>query len=248
MVVKVGDRFTNKYGTCEVIEWLSTKNVKIKWLDDFGHEMYSQTHSIERGAIKNPYYPALLGVGYVGVGPHLTSKNNKPEKPYYVWKAILTRCYDERKRAEWPSYQEVEVCSEWHNFQNFAEWYKANYVEDWFLDKDILVKGNKIYSPETCCFVPAAINSMFTKANSIRGEYPIGVHRPTRRPNLLVASCNNGTGKSHVIGRYKTVEEAFSAYKDYKEALIKEVANKYKDLLAPRVYEILLKYEVNPDD
>ena len=85
------------------------------------------------------------------------------------------------------------------------------------LDKDILVKGNKLYSEDTCSFVPAEINTLFCKANKTRG-------------------------------RYNTIEEAFLAYKQAKEAYIKELANKWKDVIDPRVYEALMDYQVEITD
>ena len=50
--------------------------------------------------------------------------------------------------------------------------------------------------------------------------------------------------KKKTLGYYITAEEAFYAYKQAKEAHIKEVANKWKDQIDIRVYEALMKYEV----
>lgn len=91
------------------------------------------------------------------------------------------------------------------------------------IDKDILIKGNKIYSPETCCLVPVNVNNLFVKHDSLRGDYPIGVFLENDK---YVAKCTNSiVGKSIRIGLYDTVEEAFNAYKKYKENLIKEIAD-----------------------
>lgn len=246
--IEIGMQFTNKFGTCVVTQYINANQVKIKWVDDYEHEMYVQSDSLRRGAIKNPFFPSILGVAFVGIGPHVTAINSKSTKPYYIWKALLTRCYDPKKRSDWPSYEDCTVCKDWLNFQNFAQWYTDNYVEDWCLDKDILIRGNKLYSPLTCCFVPPAINSLFTRANSIRGDYLIGVHKPKKRPNLFVASCNDGTGKSAYLGCYKTEKDAHLAYKIFKEALIKQIAEEYKNELTLETYTALMGYQVNEDD
>ena len=111
--------------------------------------------------IKNPYHPAVYGIGYIGEG------EGEKGRVYNIWKKVLQRCYSKEYHIKKPTYIGCSVVKEWLNFQNFAKWYKKNYkpetMEGWHLDKDILVKGNKIYSPETCCFVPADINSLLLK-------------------------------------------------------------------------------------
>ena len=113
------------------------------------------------------------------------------------------------------------------------------------LDKDILNKGNKVYSPDTCVYVPQSINSLFTKSDKVRGEYPIGVYK---QKDKYVAQLNKGNGKQIYLGSYSTPEEAFQAYKQAKEEYIKEVANEYKDKIPYRLYEALMNYEVEIDD
>ena len=118
------------------------------------------------------------------------------------------------------------------------------------LDKDILCKGNKIYSRDTCVFVPQRINSLFTKCDNARGDNPIGVH-PTLSGNYQVC-CNNGYGKSICLGTYKTKEEAFRVYKEYKEKVIKETIDSYKGKIPEPFYsrlrEAMYNYEVEIDD
>ena len=94
---------------------------------------------------------------------------------YEVWHAMLKRCYNLDYKYKHQTYKEVICCSSWLLFTNFAIWFKNNYVKDWQLDKDILIKENKIYSPETCILVPREINNFLTLRGNMRGEFPIGV-------------------------------------------------------------------------
>ena len=93
---------------------------------------------------------------------------------------MLTRCYSDKYKKKKPTYEDCKVYEELLNFQNFAKWDSENYYEiegeTMCLDKDILVKHNKIYSPETCVYVPNTINVLFTKSDKIRGNTPIGVN------------------------------------------------------------------------
>ena len=92
---------------------------------------------------------------------------------------MFRRCYNKEWQEKEPTYKGCKVCYEWIYFSNFKKWYKDNFYkiedEQMELDKDILNKGNKIYSPKNCIFVPKIINCLFTKSNKIRGDLPIGV-------------------------------------------------------------------------
>lgn len=129
-------------------------------------------------------------------------------------------------------------------FSNFKRWFDEHYIDGWHLDKDILVKGNKVYSPETCCFVPQEINGLFAKSNKKRGMCCIGVTRHGNGFRALMMAH----GEHERLGTYKTEVEAFEAYKRRKEELIKETAEHYKDLLESRVYEALYNYQVEITD
>ena len=119
-------------------------------------------------------------------------------------------------------------------------------LEGWHLDKDILSKGNKLYSKDTCCFVPLEVNSLLIKRDNCRGEYPVGVdfHKATGKFRARL----NINGETKYLGLFSTPEQAFQAYKLAKEAQIKVVAEKWRHLLDERVFQALLDYEVNIDD
>ena len=135
-----------------------------------------------------------------------------------------------------------------------AKWIDENYYEvpgeKMCLDKDIVYKGNKVYSRETCIFVPQRINKLFVKSDKARGDNPIGT-----TPNLCgnyIVRCGNGYGKYIYLGTYHTEEEAFRVYKQYKEKVIKEVIDSYEGII-PELYYSKLKtamynYKVEIDD
>ena len=163
-----------------------------------------------------------------------------------VWRSMLSRCYSKKYQEKEPSYIDCSVCEEWLLFSNFKRWFDENYVEGYHLDKDILIKGNKVYSPETCCFVPFEINALLIKCNRTRGLYPIGVCKCKNRFRAyLRVSCSR-----LFLGSFVTIEEAFNAYKKAKEAYIKDVAQRYYDKgeITERVYDALMRYEVEITD
>lgn len=201
------------------------------------------------GNIKNPYDKTNCNIGYVGEGKYKTTKNSKYIKNYNSWRGMMQRCYNPSQIKQRPEYCNCSVCDEWLNYQNFAKWYDENYYEvpneKMQLDKDILVKGNKIYSPETCVFVPQNINVLFTKRQNKRGNTPIGVFKTYSK---FEANCHNGNGKQIYLGKYQTIDEAFNAYKTYKEDIIKEMANKYYTYIPIKLYNALYNYKVDIND
>ena len=237
-----GERMTIvRYGNC--------KDIDIQF--DDGTIIENRKYvEFKRGSVKNPMTPSVYCVGYFGIGDYKSrDENGKHTKCYDTWHSVHGRCYDPKLHEKYPTYENCTVCEEWNNYQNYAIWHIENYYEIeneiMTLDKDILKKGNKIYSPDTCVFVPNSINVLFVKSNKIRGEYPIGV---SKHGNKLRATLNKCDGKQIYLGTYDTVEEAFFAYKKAKEAYIKEVAEKYKGKIDPRAYEAMMKYEVEITD
>lgn len=246
---RVGEKYTmNKGWTVVIVEYINWDNITVKFEEDGYISNNITFNNIKAGMIKNPYQPIIYGVGYIGEGDYPTSIFRKNKKEYLVWNGVLKRCYDERKRLNYPTYKDVTVCDEWHNFQNFAKWFEQNYnpetMQGWDLDKDILIKGNKSYSPETCCFVPKEINKLFTNRRNKRGEFPIGV-QPS---GVRFTSSISINGIVIHIGTFDTPEEAFQAYKIAKEDYIKEVADIWKPLIKPNVYQAMYNYKVEITD
>lgn len=175
--------------------------------------------------------------------------NGKSIREYELWSAMLKRCFSKDYKEQRPTYNGVTCCQEWLSMRSFIKdvsQMKGYDAEGWQLDKDILVKGNKLYSEETCCFVPLEINSLLVNGRNLRGEWPIGVsfHKRDRRFRAQVAT---GKERKH-LGYFNTAEEAFKAYKVAKEAHIKAVAEKWKDQLDERVYQVLINYTVEITD
>lgn len=212
--------------------------------------------NFKKGNIKCPYERSVYGVGYIGEEKYKISENSKQSKCYKVWSKMLQRCYDEKLHEKRPTYKGCKVCEEWLCFQNFAEWYYNNYYEieseRMCLDKDILNKGNKLYSPENCIFVPNNINMLFTKRDNKRGEYPIGVHYHKRnkkfQASFNIYDFKENKNKSVFLGYYENIEKAFEVYKEFKEKHIRKVADYYKDQIPSKLYDALYTYEVEITD
>ena len=238
---RVGEKYiTNEGYQIEIIEYFEVSNCTVR-LEDGNVLKNKHFSSIVKGQIKNPYHKSVYGVGYLGQGNYGMKKDIKL---YTIWKSLIQRCYCEKYQEKYPSYKDVTITEDWKCFQNFAKWAEDNYKENCALDKDILIKGNKLYSPETCCFVPHEINQLFVKSNSIRGKYPIGVFKSG---NVFLAKVKK-KGKIISLGRFNTPEDAFDCYKFYKEAYIKEMAEEYKDQIDSRVYEAMYNYQVETTD
>lgn len=237
----VGEEFlTNEGYYVKVIEYINNKNVKVVFPNGYINKFTSD--SIRKGKIRNVFHKGLCHVGYLGDGIYVPSVNRKKTKAYYIWSAMIQRCYDPRIKERHSTYIGCSVDSEWHNLQNFAKWFEENYREGYQLDKDILVKGNKIYSPDTCCFVPSRIILLIINRKKDRGVYPIGVTKQKEKYLSKANKANSGT--------FDTPELAFNAYKIYKENLIVTIAKEYfeKDLISFDVYKSLLLYKIEITD
>ncbi len=240
---------TNNCGKCFIIDYRSYHDVTVMFYDPI-YVTKVEIGNLEKGNVKNPLFPTYLGKGYFGIGKYGGVKH----KPLYeLWTGIIDRAYNEERMLKAPTYSDVTVCKEWLCFQNFAAWcegqefFKArdDKGKPYHLDKDTLSSGDKIYSPETCCFVPRAINNLFTKRGNARGDCLIGVFRSGESKFKAQHACFNG--KRH-LGTFDSEESAFFAYKKAKEYYIKQVAELWKGKIDEKVYLALINYEVNIDD
>lgn len=254
---RTGEENINNFGSKMVItRYKSCKDIDVYFPEYNWTAKNVQYTAFKKGNIKCPYEPRVYGKGYLGEGRYKAWENGKHTQCYKTWQHMLERCYDNKYKEKHPTYVDCEVCNEWHNFQNFAEWYYNNYYdvddETMCLDKDILNKKNKIYSPNNCIFVPHNINVLFVKSDKTRGEYPIGVdyHKNTNkfRARCSIYDHQTKTYKNKHLGFYDTINEAFKIYKKFKEYYIKKVANYYKGQIPAKLYDTMYNYEVEIDD
>lgn len=166
---------------------------------------------------------------------------------YNYWSRMIKRCYYNDKKRISNSYSDCYVCNEWLRFSNFKKWFDNEYISGFELDKDILIKNNKVYSPATCCFLPRGLNALLTKRQSCRGCLPIGVSFSKSNDRPYRAYLMDG-GKQIWLGHYTTKEDAFAAYKHAKEDRIKRLALRYKNAIRTDVYIALCNYKVDIND
>lgn len=230
----------NNQGTLmKIVRYGGFYDVDIEFQDEFHyikeHQLYSNFKS---GGVKNPYDRTVYGVGYIGVGKHKVSINKVVTPVYKAWAGMLERCYSENMKHRNNTYFHIStVCEEWHNFQTFGDWYEKNKYEineRLHVEKDILVIGNQIYSPDTCLLVPQVLNTLFINKSNNRG-LPNGI---IKQGNGYLAKYNH----EH-LGIYETVEKAYEVYAIEKKKNIVMVANQYKDKIPSKLYEALLNYE-----
>ena len=215
---RIGEEGYNNFGSEMVIVKYNNADDIDVYFPEYNWTAKNKTYqSFKNGKIKCPYERRFYNVGYLGEGGYKVKEDGKVTRVYQTWHDMLKRCYDEKNRGKRNStYIDCKVSEEWHNFQNFAKWYYNNYYtvknETMNLDKDILVKGNKIYSPETCVFVPNTINLLFIKRDSKRGESAIGTHHLKNGKYQVYCNLLNpktGKSKSEYLGRCETQEKSF---------------------------------------
>ncbi|WP_075810247.1 hypothetical protein [Clostridium perfringens] len=256
---RVGEKRKNSYGTeMIIIGYINSLNIIVEFKDKHKYRSKTTYSAFKNGNVSNPYDKTICDIGCLGIGNHTERKLILNQKAYKCWKGILERCYNFKKYNYHRNYvyEECQICDNWLVFNNFADWFDMNYYEIEnrisCLDKDIISKGNKIYSPETCIFVPDNINKLFTKSNKIRGGLPIGVSsegskfRASISTNCIIGK-KEGKSKEY-LGSYNTPEEAFEAYKKFKENYIKKVADYYKDRIPKKLYDAMYGYEIHIDD
>ena len=235
-------------GDFKVLKYNDKTNVEILFLKT-GYETVVRLGNIKSGNVKDPYVPSVHGVGIIGA-KYPATVSGVQTKEYMLWKSMLQRCYSDAPKKKNPTYEGCEVSENFKSYEYFYEWCNKQIGfgnEYWQLDKDLLVKGNKVYSEDSCVFIPKEVNTLLTKRESSRGEYLIGVSWYNTN-KVFVSRVNKNKGKQEYLGCFKTELEAFNAYKQAKEAFVKEQANKWKDAIDDRAYEALMSYEVNIDD
>ena len=235
-------------GDFNVLKYNNAKDVEIQFVTT-GYEMVARLGNIRNGGVKDPYSPSVFGVGVVGT-KYSPSEGGRNTKGYALWCHMLERCYSDTHKKKYPTYEGCEVCDNFKSYEYFYEWCQNQIgfnCDNFDLDKDLLIKGNKVYSESTCVFIPQEINTVLIKSTASRGEHLIGVCW-SKTANAFKAQVNKGKGRREYLGYFKTELEAFNAYKKAKEVFVKEQAEKWKSQIDERAYNALMNYEVEITD
>lgn len=238
----------------KIVEYNSATDIVVEFQDFNKAKVHTRWDHFTEGSVKNPYFKHIYGIACAGSKVDISQS----KREYQTWTDMLRRCYDNNYHSYKPTYIRCEVCEEWTNYENFYDWitHQENYNKwaadtTFHLDKDIRVKHNKVYSPETCCLVPHNVNTLFIKADNKRGLYPIGVSEHYKNSGTYMARCNNPLlHKTIQIGVYASPQDAFVAYQQYKENLIRTIANEEysKRNITQLCYNAMMNYKVEITD
>ena len=239
-------------GDFKIVKYNDAYNVEIQFLKT-GFEKSVHLVQVKSGNVKDPYVASVHGVGIVGT-KYPSKVNGVITKEYGLWKRMLERCYSDYFKKRNPTYIGCGVSDNFKSYEYFYEWChkQIGFGNDgngnqFQLDKDLLIKGNKVYSEDSCVFIPSEINTLLINCTASRGEYLIGVcwHNASK---AFVSQISKNKGKREHLGVFNTELEAFNAYKKAKEAFVKEQANKWKSQIDERAYEALMNYTVEITD
>ena len=160
---------------------------------------------------------------------------------YKYWQAMFGRCYNQATQNNQPTYKGCTVHEDWHLYSKFKDWVLT---QDWVgkhLDKDILIEGNKIYSPDTCVFVNKLTNSFIINPSRYKGVRKTGV---TQVDSKYVAFCNDPFKRyKDYLGTFKMEDEAHEAWRSKKLEYAHEVVELESDV---RVKEAIIKRYTKP--
>lgn len=247
MTACFGDQFkSNNFGDVTVIKYFDARKVLVMFND--GYTRFVSMGNLKSGTVKNPNKPSVFGVGINDMRGIISSS----DKVYQVWYSMIRRCYSDVYHEGKPSYVGVEVCEKWKRFSGFYEDVSSipNFSEmlnlNWELDKDIFSNDGKIYSLDTCCFLPKDINTFFS--GKVNKEYdtskPKGVYFNSKLCKY-VTSCKIDGKRSVHLGVFDNVSDARAAYVKAKKVNLNDLVLKHKDLLNVKTFEKLMKTNID---
>lgn len=174
----------------------------------------------------------VCGIGFNDADYPVAPVINGKQVPcpfYRAWGSMLNRCYGHKYKSRNKTYSECVVCDEWLTFSNFKLWMKT---QDWQgnqLDKDILISGNKVYSPETCVFVDSITNSFTSDHSASCKGLPIGVTFNKRMMKFQAQCSNPFTKKRGHVGYFDCPQKAHQAWLSVKSVFACKIASMQMD-------------------
>lgn len=217
---------SNNCGSFEVISNESSRNVTVRFVETGTLLSNLQRGNVIRGNVHDYNYPTVEGKGYLGKPKSSISSRSEA---YVRWHGMLERCYNDKYHSTRGTYKDCSVCEEWLNFSIFETWFKENYREGYHLDKDLLVQGNRVYSPSTCCFIPPDLNTLIVE--KCFGDCGTGVSKRKKKGTQDYNGRYNVTFKKVYLGRFQDQFTAEERYKEYKKLFFEEYAEVMEERL-----------------
>lgn len=235
-IIKVGDIFEIKGYFLEVVEYNRHDNIIVKCLGVSEDTFKVRANALRIKQVRNPFARNCFGVGYLGMGEFKTGGAKKGTLEYKAWMGMLQRVYGDVLVC----YLGCTVHQHWHNFQNFAKWYTSQrfYGRGYHMDKDLLSRGVKIYSPETCCLLPVEINSLIVQLNEKINGLPVGVHH---HRNGRFKSTIRMNRKHTFLSVYETIEDAKKAFYSAKVCYTKVLIKDWEDFIDEGLGNLILR-------
>ncbi len=188
----------------------------------------------------------VMGVG-INDGKYPMKALGEDLREYKLWQNLLARCCSPKTQSKQPTYIGCTVSENFKHYSYFYEWCQnqIGFSQKGFqLDKDLILRGNRIYSEDRCLFLPQELNKLIASRTAIKGQPTMGV---SAHQGKFVARCRREPAP-YYLGIFATSEEASLIYKQAKETYIKSQAEKWKALIDPRAYAALIAYEVLATD
>lgn len=244
-----GNIYPSNYGDFRVLEFINKTHVLIEFVAT-SYQKVTTLNQVRSGEVKDPYYPSICGVGYVGEGvypiTYLRGGKRKSTPAYEVWRTKLRNCYGETKFRR--LYKNVKFHKEWLNFQNFAKWFYEQvklYGKGGVVDKDLLFLGNREYSPTTCVYIPQIVNSLFggtptnisgVTFNKLKKAWEVQIHNGKTN--------KSGERYQSYLGTYPDIETATKVYRSAKISYVRNIALLYQERIpAALFYKLYLGAE-----
>lgn len=236
--MEIGKLYTsNNSGQFEVLSRHPGSFLTIRFVDT-QNTVFVRKGNALKGNVRDAKRRNYYDIGYIGD----TEENIKNSRTFNVWQGMLSRCYAPSGNE---SYKDCEVCEEWQCYTTFKGWYENQQHHTLYqIDKDLLFRGNRTYSPETCVLLPKAINVALQGNRKNRGAYPTGVYYKKRNKNFTAQIAYGDSVPKH-LGSFKTWQEAEVVYLRAKEGRIRAMAEEYKEVICERAYVAMLNWSAS---
>lgn len=231
--------FNRKNEAFKIIGVVDDEFYLIEFQDEFKHVRKMRRDKLSLRSVANPFHRGTSGIGYIGIGPY--SSTGLGKEAYAVWCKIFQRVGN-TKVPKLHTYVDCSVNVVWDCFQNFAEWFYTNpyYQPGWHVDKDMAIIGNRVYGPETCCFLPRELNGFQTSRIAKDTGLPRRVHKNYNKYYFIIAI----DGKNELHCGYTNPEDASIGYQAAKIEEAKRLAIRYEGKVDPRVIYNLNNFRV----